>query len=415
MPDTIFLSVRLATLAVACWIVHAIPLRAQPLLIADDNGVTVNLNGSQLIHRSPIHYPADALTNGIRGIVVARLNLNANGEVLDAILDGPAGLAASARQSLLTWHFDKSAAATTRVVNIDFAKPPEGSVPLAFNPSDPLPARTTTLIEVTTAPLQAPAPGGTGLIDQIDVTGLSDQAVTELLARFPVHPGDLFNATTLARATDAARDFDPHLTVGIANSPAGMNVMSIGLSVFNEKPSILVSAERSPYPALAKMARQQGTVIIRATVQKDGAVKDATATSGPPLLLQPAMQTVKTWVCQPTLLNGAPVETVRTINVLFTLPKDPDPAPSTLIGFVSLFHTPEWGGLQAADGFSRRSVHQRGGPPTNPGLHKPARVRRVNQHLRTGHCEDADELTEKAVHRPAAAARRLMSVRDVMH
>lgn len=99
--------------------------------------------------------------------------------------------------------------------------------------------------------------------------------------------------------------------------------MSIGLSGFNGKPATLLKAEKAAYPPLAKVARQQGTVGIRVTLQKDGAVKDAALISGPPLLAQPAMQMVKTWVCQPTLLNGAPVETVRTINILFTLPPSP--------------------------------------------------------------------------------------------
>ena len=311
----------------ACWIVHAIPLHAQAQLIADDSGIMVSLNGSQLMHRSPILYPADALANGIQGSVTAQLSVNANGEVTDALLDGPPGLAAGLRQALLTWHFDKTAAAATRVVNIDFAKPPEGTVPLVLNPSDPLPARTTTFIQVVASP-QQPAPGGSGLIDQIDVTGLADGAVTQLLARFPFHPGDPFIATTLAHAQDAAREFDPHLTVAIANSPTGMNVMSIGPSGFDEKPAILLSAEKPTYPPLAKMAGQQGMVSIRATVQKDGTVRDATFISGPPLFAQPALQTIRKWVYQPTLLNGVQVETVRTINVLFTLPKDPDAADS---------------------------------------------------------------------------------------
>jgi hypothetical protein len=39
----------------------------------------------------------------------------------------------------------------------------------------------------------------------------------------------------------------------------------------------------------------------------------------PPLLVQAAMDSVKTWVDQPTLLNGNPVEVITTIDVNFAL------------------------------------------------------------------------------------------------
>jgi protein TonB len=41
--------------------------------------------------------------------------------------------------------------------------------------------------------------------------------------------------------------------------------------------------------------------------------------SGPPLLVQAAMDGVKKWTYKPMVLNGAPVEVVTTIDVNFTL------------------------------------------------------------------------------------------------
>jgi protein TonB len=41
--------------------------------------------------------------------------------------------------------------------------------------------------------------------------------------------------------------------------------------------------------------------------------------SGHPLLVPAAMEAVKQWVYQPTLLNGEPVEVVTQIDVNFTL------------------------------------------------------------------------------------------------
>ena len=73
------------------------------------------------------------------------------------------------------------------------------------------------------------------------------------------------------------------------------------------------------YPPLAKQARIQGTVHLQAIIAKDGAVTQLEVLSGHPLLVQTALDAVRQWRYQPTLLNGEPVEVVTTIDVVFTL------------------------------------------------------------------------------------------------
>jgi hypothetical protein len=73
------------------------------------------------------------------------------------------------------------------------------------------------------------------------------------------------------------------------------------------------------YPPIAKTAHITGTILLHAIIAKDGSVKDLTYVSGPPLLMKSAMDAVKQWVYQPTLLNGSPVEVDTTISVIFTL------------------------------------------------------------------------------------------------
>ena len=113
------------TIALAGWFVTgAIPLHAQPQVVTDGPGVSVNLNGSQLLHRPAVMYPADALSKGVEGTIVAQVRLDSSGEVIDAaILSGPDELRRSVQQCVLTWHFDRSAGSAVRVVNIDFVKP----------------------------------------------------------------------------------------------------------------------------------------------------------------------------------------------------------------------------------------------------------------------------------------------------
>ena len=73
------------------------------------------------------------------------------------------------------------------------------------------------------------------------------------------------------------------------------------------------------YPPLAKMARIQGTVRLEAIIAKDGTIQDLKVLSGHPLLVKSALDAVKQWRYQPTLLNGDPVEVVTEIDVNFTL------------------------------------------------------------------------------------------------
>jgi protein TonB len=71
------------------------------------------------------------------------------------------------------------------------------------------------------------------------------------------------------------------------------------------------------YPAIARTAHISGTVVLHAIIAKDGSVDQLQYISGPPLLMQSAMDAVRQWRYQPTLLDGDPVEVDTTITVVF--------------------------------------------------------------------------------------------------
>jgi protein TonB len=73
------------------------------------------------------------------------------------------------------------------------------------------------------------------------------------------------------------------------------------------------------YPAIAKAARIQGTVVLQATISKSGGIENLRVISGPPMLQQAAMEAVRSWRYKPYLLNGDPVEVETTVNVVFNL------------------------------------------------------------------------------------------------
>jgi len=81
----------------------------------------------------------------------------------------------------------------------------------------------------------------------------------------------------------------------------------------------LVEQPAPVYPPLARQARISGVVRLSVIIGRDGTVQDLTLLSGHPLLVPAAMDAVKQWVYQPTLLNGQPVEVATQVEVNFAL------------------------------------------------------------------------------------------------
>lgn len=81
----------------------------------------------------------------------------------------------------------------------------------------------------------------------------------------------------------------------------------------------LVSQVQPTYPPLAIQAHISGTVTLHAVIGTDGTVKTLDLVSGPQILVGSAMEAVKQWRYQPTLLNGQPVEVDTRIIVVYEL------------------------------------------------------------------------------------------------
>jgi protein TonB len=82
--------------------------------------------------------------------------------------------------------------------------------------------------------------------------------------------------------------------------------------------NVLVKTQPT-YPAIAKAARIQGTVVLSATISKTGSITNLVVVSGPQMLAQSALDAVRSWRYKPYLLNGEPVEVQTQVNVTFTL------------------------------------------------------------------------------------------------
>ncbi len=73
------------------------------------------------------------------------------------------------------------------------------------------------------------------------------------------------------------------------------------------------------YPAIARSARVEGTVILEAVLGADGLVREVRVLRSIPLLDAAAVQAVQQWRFTPTLLNGTAVPVVMTVTAVFSL------------------------------------------------------------------------------------------------
>ena len=81
----------------------------------------------------------------------------------------------------------------------------------------------------------------------------------------------------------------------------------------------IIAQPQPTYPVLAVQASIQGNVVLHAIIGKDGRVSELEIISGDPRLVKAALDAVRQWRYQPTLLNGEPVEVDTTITVSFVL------------------------------------------------------------------------------------------------
>ncbi len=367
------LAAGLGILAAACWLVTmTFPLSAQPQMVADSPGVSVDLGSAGIMHRTSVMYPAAARAAKLEGTVLVEATVDGAGNVVDArVTSGPNEFRRSVLQSVLQWHFVNDGGAGTRQIRVTFTTPPEtpytvrtpnGDV-VRIMPGQPgssvseaAPRKGVSGGVIGGVPggviggVPGRMPGFAGkTLKQINVLGLTDDARTRLMSRVPVHVGDVLADDTYQSVVAAVHDYDEHMMVGVRTDkddtvslvisapgtstgalagafgaltpepppPAnGMKRINIGGNVQSSK---LVSQARPAYPPLAKQARISGVVKLQAVINADGTMKNLAVISGHPLLIPAALEAVRQWVYAPTLLNGDPVEVLTQIDVNFTL------------------------------------------------------------------------------------------------
>jgi TonB family protein len=148
---------------------------------------------------------------------------------------------------------------------------------------------------------------GSRVSDQVSTTPAKDQ----LPAQIP--------ATEMASAgSGPLRDMPAGLNPVV--SPPTLKVPDPVVSKGVEEGRLIHSVQPR-YPVDAMQRRIEGTVVLHATIGKDGAMHDVKSVRGDRVLLQAAMDAVRQWRYKPYMLNGVAVDMPIDITINFSVPK----------------------------------------------------------------------------------------------
>jgi len=274
----------LGVLAAACWLATAtFPLMAAPQVAPD----APDASNSNVIR---VFAPAGVRLEAQRNTVLVQARVGDNGNVVDAqVMDGPDELRKAALLTVLSSRRPVGEAARTEQISVVF--------------------------EPEAGPLKA-----------INITGATEQTRADLIARLPVHEGDMLGPQQVAEVTRIARDYGLGV-VSVRLMAQGERALAIGpapahIRIGGTVQAVKLLVKPAPvYPPLAKQAAVEGVVKLQALIGKDGTIENLSVISGHPLLVPSALEAVQRWVYEPTLLNGAPVGVETEIDVNYTLAK----------------------------------------------------------------------------------------------
>jgi protein TonB len=170
-------------------------------------------------------------------------------------------------------------------------------------------------MEWAAALLQSLTVTADGAVTTVSLSAPEAQLEQMIQAAHADHPSQTIGVDPRSRVAPPPAPLPPPQT---GFGPIGVSPQRIRIGGNVQKAKLVQHAE-PVYPPLALQARISGVVRINVVIGKDGTVENLTLASGHPLLVPAAMEAVKQWVYQPTLLNGQPVEVVTQVEVNFDL------------------------------------------------------------------------------------------------
>jgi len=105
----------------------------------------------------------------------------------------------------------------------------------------------------------------------------------------------------------------PNVSV-VPAKPAEPVCVSSGVSQ-----GMLIAPIRPVYPAIARAARVEGSVVVEAIISRTGTIERLRVVSGPQMLQSAAIDAIREARYRPFQLNGKPTEVQTTITVNFRM------------------------------------------------------------------------------------------------
>jgi protein TonB len=118
----------------------------------------------------------------------------------------------------------------------------------------------------------------------------------------------------LPSALGTGDEHGPAVSVAPTKAPASSIHVSTG--VFK---GMLLAPIVPIYPAIAKAAHVEGSVVVEAVISRQGTIESLHVVSGPQMLQSAALEAIRAARYQPYRLNGEPTEVQTTITVNFRI------------------------------------------------------------------------------------------------
>jgi len=104
--------------------------------------------------------------------------------------------------------------------------------------------------------------------------------------------------------------------VSVAPTRAPVSRLHVSTGVLQ---GMLIAPIRPVYPAIAKAAHVEGSVVVEAVISRTGMIESLHVVTGPLMLQNAALDAIREARYQPFRLNGEPTEVQTTITVNFRM------------------------------------------------------------------------------------------------
>jgi TonB family protein len=148
---------------------------------------------------------------------------------------------------------------------------------------------------------------------QWNIVGLSKNAVESVIATL-----NSISATQPSKSVSPQPPAPSPPADAAASTPNKPQVVSVRVEQ-GVSAGLVIKKVPPVYPPQAKYAHIQGSVLMRAVINKNGDVVDLEVLDGPIELAVSAVNAVRQWKCRPYMLNGEAVEVLTTITVNYVL------------------------------------------------------------------------------------------------